>query len=140
MNSACQNSTTTPESQPADLHATGRVVTVLSDVQKRPLGKRFTLAKGKVVKALSAHPGDYHARAIYVPDLLALAALIAGMASCDALILGCIPGAGFDPYQITPQKRLCRLLGIPDDVRPTGLHTIDGATYAARLKENFLPP
>ena len=119
---------------------TGRVVTVLSDIQNRPQGKTFDLlANGQIDKKLANHPGDYWARSVHVPDLAALAELIAGFGPADVLILGCIPDAGFDPYRITPQRKLIRQLGIPRDVRPTGVHTIGGTTYAARLKENFIP-
>ena len=115
----------------------GRVVTVLRDIRHRPQGKRFDLVDGRVEKNLSTHTGEYWARSIHVPTLTTLAELVAGLGPDEILILGCIPGAGFEPYRITPQKWLRSQLGLPDDVRPSGLHTIGGVRYAARLKENF---
>ena len=115
----------------------GRVVTVVRDFQHRPVGKRFDLVDGRVEKNLSTHTGEYWARSIHVPTLTNLAELVAGLGPDEILILGCIPGAGFEPYRLTPQKWLRAQLGLPDDVRPSGLHTIGGVRYASRLKENF---
>lgn len=119
--------------------ASGRCVTVLHDVHGRPQGKVFTIgAAGSVEKHTADHAGDYHAQTVFVAGLPALAELIAGLSADSVLILGCIPDAGFDPYRIEPQGTLRRRLGLPRDVRPSGVHTIGDVRYAARLKENFI--
>ena len=129
----------TPMADVADTRHDGRVVTVLRDIHHRPVGKRFDLdADGRAKKLKVKHPGDYWAQSVHVPTLTALGELIAGFGPDEALILGCIPGAGFEPYRIQPRFAIRGRFGLPDDAEPTGLHTApDGVRYAARLKENF---
>ena len=116
----------------------GRVVTVLRDIHTRPVGKRFDLVDGRAKKLKVTHPGDYWAQSVHVPTLTALGELIAGFGPDEALILGCIPEAGFEPYRIQPKFAIRGRFGLPDDTDPVGLHTApDGVRYAARLKENF---
>ena len=122
----------------ADPDMTGRVVTVLTDIHHRPQGKQFFIGdNGAIEKTVSDHDGTYWAQSVYCRDLPALGELISEFGPDQVLILGCIEDAGFDPYRIAPQKWLRQQLGLPADVRPSGLHTIGGVRYAARLKENF---
>lgn len=117
-------------------------ITVLSTVNRRPVGKRFTLGKhGNITKATAAASGNFNAQRIELSGttpleiLSSMSALLASLEPHQVIIAGHNPEMGDEPYQIITEKELENRIGDKvtnsryDFTKPT----------CARLKRDFTP-
>jgi len=125
--------------QPAPTGSRDRLTVVHTT---KPCGKRFTLGTdGEVDKDTVGDVIEGTAITVHVPDAEAMAALLRLLPPNHYIIPDFIAQAGREPFEIMATWRLNKALGLAEDNRPLGRHTLEGHDLPvfAKLKENFTP-
>ena len=117
----------------------GKVITVVSSMHGQRVGKEFSLVDGAVKKGTEANYSEYSAQSVYVADLADLQRLFATLKPSQCIILGCIPGAGLNPYRLNSQGWFEQRLKLPKGAGKLigAVDAGDGLLRYGRFKENF---